>query len=79
MTAQEAILEIVQVFDEGNREIEQIVEVHGMHSLKAGRLIPRVEESIMFRVGQIVRKYERTSTPGGCLGEETPDDQGQTR
>jgi hypothetical protein len=60
--AQEAILAIVEVFDEGNREIEDILEVHGMHSLKAGDLIERTERSIMFRVGQIVRLYEKEST-----------------
>ncbi len=57
-TAQEAILKVVSVFDEGNKEMEEVLEVYGMHSLKAGELISRIEKSIMFRVGQIVRSYE---------------------
>jgi len=61
VTAQEAILEIVHIFDEGNRDMEQILEVHGMHSLKAGELIPRIEKSMMFRVAQVVKKYERST------------------
>ncbi len=61
MTAQEAILEIVHIFDEGNRDMEQILEVHGMHSLKAGELIPRIEKSMMFRVAQVVKQYERSA------------------
>ncbi len=60
MTAQEAILEIVRIFDEGNREIEQVLELHGMHSLKAGEMVDRIERSIMFRVGQVVREWERS-------------------
>ncbi|MEI6914221.1 MAG: hypothetical protein WCL39_03730 [Armatimonadota bacterium] len=62
MTAQEAILAIIGVFDEGNREMEKIIEVHGMHSLKAGDLITRTENSIMFRVGEIVRRYEKSGS-----------------
>ncbi|BCW98353.1 MAG: hypothetical protein ACUVSM_02350 [Armatimonadota bacterium] len=60
MTAQEAILEIVRIFDEGNREIEQVLELHGMHSLKAGEMVEKIERSIMFRVGQVVREWERS-------------------
>lgn len=59
MTAQEAILEIVAIFDEGNRQIEEILEVQGMHSLEAGDLIQRVENSMMFRVSRLVRRWEQ--------------------
>jgi len=62
VTAQEAILEIVRIFDEGNREIEQVLELHGMHSLKAGELVERIERSIMFRVGQVVKEWEKSDT-----------------
>lgn len=71
MTAQEAIRAIVEVFDDGNREIEDILEVHGMHSLKAGELVDRTERSIMFRVGRVVREYEKQAA-------ETPTERSGT-
>ncbi len=58
MSAQEAIVEIVSIFDEGYREIEAILAVHEMHSLKAGRLIEVTEQSMMRRVARVVRMYE---------------------
>lgn len=63
MKAQEAILKIVKVFDEGNRQMEEILDVCGPHSLKAGELTDKVERSIMFRVAMIVRDYEKSLEP----------------
>ncbi|MCC6485085.1 MAG: hypothetical protein IT209_09600 [Armatimonadetes bacterium] len=58
MKAQEAIVEIVNIFDEGNKEIEAILAVHDMYSLKSGQLIELTEESMMRRVGRVVKLYE---------------------
>lgn len=60
MKAQEAILKIVKIFDEGNRQMEEILDVCGPHSLKAGELTDKVERSIMFRVGLVVREFEKS-------------------
>lgn len=63
MKAQEAILKIVNIFDEGNRQMKGILDVFRPHSLKSGELTDKVERSIMFRVGVVVREFEKSQEP----------------
>lgn len=78
MTPQEAILKIVSVFDDGNRQMEEVLEVCGGHSLKAGQLLERIEKSMMFRVGEVVRDYEHYSAKESRATARADISQGST-
>lgn len=60
MTARRALMELLEVLQEGDRQLTEVAQACGEGSEQRRRLEDRIERALMMRIGHLVRRYEST-------------------